>query len=129
MTLGDHASFFEREIASLGKESLNLSFETIIKILRDQGSHEADAACRVFAKTLHWPPVPDEVRIELCMRLDCARWWCKLNEISDEPIDDEEPGPEFLESLLIDYWLDVGRRDWLWENYCLNAEERAGLGE
>jgi hypothetical protein len=122
MRYKDHLPFFDGEIATLGQRPFNLPFRTLFEVLRSNGSQEADEACRVFASTLTWPQVSDAVRFELCMRLSCARWWC--TELTDDDTYGE-PGREFLESLLIEYWRDVGRQDWLHENYCLTPEEKA----
>lgn len=123
-TFWDYVPFFEREIRNLAGPFLGLNFLSVFRILRSEGTHEADEACRVFAITLEWPRVADPVRLELCMRLCCARWWCTV--VSDDPLD--EPKREFLESLLIEYWRDVGRRDWIHENFCLTSEERRDQG-
>jgi hypothetical protein len=114
MRYGDHIPFFEREIERLGTKPFDLAFGSFLEVLGLRGgSREADAACRVFAETLEWPPLSERVRLELCMRLACAKWWCA--ECKDgEP---EETGKEFLESVLISYWRDVGRTDWLHENF------------
>jgi hypothetical protein len=55
------------------------------------------------------------------MRLSCAKWWCKECEGLDAA---DEEGKEFLESVLIDYWRNEGRLDWLQENYCLTEQEK-----
>lgn len=121
VSYGAHIPFFEREIAELGNKPLGLSFQSFLEVLAHPGTDEADAAVRVFASTLRWPPVSDPVRLELCMRLSCAKWWCK--ECEDHNPEGEE-GKEFLESVLIEYWKDVGRLDWLHENYCLTDQDK-----
>jgi hypothetical protein len=118
---GDHIPFFEREIASLGQQAFDLSFQSFLEVLATSGTAAADAAVRSFAATLSWPPVSDPVRLELCMRLSCAKWWCKECEGLDAA---DEEGKEFLESVLIDYWRNEGRLDWLQENYCLTEQEK-----
>ncbi|GEM_PF-6510485 len=122
-TFWDFVPFFEREIGLLGRPFWDLNFRAIFRVLRSEGTQEADEACRVFAITLEWPPVSEPVRLELCLRLCTARWWCTV--VADDPLD--EPKREFLESVLIEYWRDVGRRDWIHENFCLTGEERRKL--
>ena len=114
MTYAEHIAFFDRELEALGRKPFDLAFRSFVEALAHSGLEDADEACRFFASKLFWPPVSDRVRLELCMRLACAQWWCKANADA-EP---EEEGKEFLESVLIEYWRDVGRRDWLLENFC-----------
>ena len=121
MLYGQHVAFFDKEIDRLGSAPFDLSFRSFLAALAHDGMEEADAACRVFAATLDWPPVSDRVRLELCMRLACARWWC--TEVAEHD-SEEELGSAFLESVLIEYWRDVGRLDWLYENYCLRPGEK-----
>lgn len=124
MLYGEHRRFFDREIERLGQPPFDLSIRSFLEVLGRAGSEEADAACRVFAATLEWPRVPEHVRMELCLRLACARWWC--TEVEGLETEDEV-GKAFLESILIGYWRDVGRVDWLWENYCLTPAEKEDL--
>jgi hypothetical protein len=50
------------------------------------------------------------VRLEVCLRLHCARWWCLCVEDEDA---EGETGKELIASLLIEYWHDVGRVNWI----------------
>ena len=122
MLYRDHIPFLDRELERLEKGPFDLSARSFLEVLGRAGTPEADAACRVFAATLEWPPVPDRVRLELCFRLACARAWCA--EIADDSDSETEDGRAFLEEVLITYWRDDGRVHWLHENYCLRPHER-----
>jgi len=64
------------------------------------------------------------IRFEVCLRLECARWYC--TEFSDANEEDEEwSGSEFLQDLLVEYWHEAGHWDWLRENYFLSRAERS----
>lgn len=89
---------------------LQISAESILEVMAAEGTAAADAAVRAYSATLHWPPVPDPVRFELCLRLRVAIWW--VETLSDTDADGEQL-PDFLTQILIDYWRDVGRTDWL----------------
>lgn len=105
---------FQRELDRLATPRMNLSLAEVMRALGQDGSPEADAACRAYAATLEWPPVADSVRLELCLRLQCALWW--LGKVRDgDPAG--ETGSELLESVLIEYWRDVGRVDWLYARF------------
>lgn len=119
-TCNDHVAFFTSELDTLGNKPFRLRFAEFLEVLRYRKFHEADAACRVFAATLQWPAVQEKTRLELCMRLDCARWYCE--EHPDMELD--QRGQEFLEDLLVDYWIDEGKRNWIHDNYCLTPEEK-----
>src|SRR3989338_9009876 len=98
MKYGDHIPFLQRELESLGRKPLSLSFQAFRQAMEGEDSDEADAACRSFVATLQWPPLSDAARFEVCLRLSCAQWWCK--ECEDEDPGDEH-GREFLTGLLI----------------------------
>ncbi len=114
MRYEDHLNFFEKEISELGKSPMNLSFPIIMEALGNDGFNETDEAIRHFINTFCWPNVSDRVRFELCLRLSCAKWYCKENGEMDT---EDETGKEFLESLLIEYWRDVGRVDWIHSHF------------
>jgi hypothetical protein len=116
MTHGDLIPFFQRELAALGGPPMALPLPALLAALEQEGTAEADEACRAFAATLVWPPVADTVRLELCLRLLCAQWYC-AGELQPEAMPLEEPLRSFLDSLLIEYWRDVGRLDWLYERF------------
>jgi hypothetical protein len=121
MTYGDHIPMFQRELERLGRPTMALTIDAVIGALARQGSAEADAACRVYAATLEWPPVADSVRLELCLRLTCALWWL---DIARDENPEGETGSELLESVLIEYWRDVGRVDWIHDRFVQHwAEE------
>jgi hypothetical protein len=121
MTYGDHIDFFDREIAALGQRPMALTLPQIIHALDTDGAAETDAACRAFAAALEWPPMADDVRLQVCLRLHCARWWCV--DMAEEDADGET-GKGFLESLLIEYWRDVGRVDWIHAHFVKEWAER-----
>jgi hypothetical protein len=111
----DYASdkrFFRRELELLG-DPLDLRVEQYLHVLENRYTEEADDACRQYAATLTWPPLPDPVRLEVCLRLACAEWYCST--FGDETDLDDLDGQQFLESLLVEYWKDVGRESWLVE--------------
>lgn len=89
---------------------LTVDFPAVIGALGQQGSHGADAACSQFADSLDWPLMTDDVRLEVCLRLSCARAW--LHNLRDEDPEDEN-GSHLLKALLIEYWRDTGRVDWI----------------
>ena len=121
MTYGDHLPLIDEELRRLGQPQMKLDLAMILGALSRQGAREADDACRVFAATLAWPPVADSVRFELCLRLQCARWY--VDTIRDES-PEGQTGSELLESVLIEYWRDVGRVDWIYDRFVKHwAEE------
>jgi hypothetical protein len=113
MSWGAKVDFFQQEIDTLSQKPLALDFQSVLEGLGLDGVTETDDAIRTYARTLEWPPVADRVRFELCLRLSCARWYCADMVRFDADTDDDRSGSEFLESLLITYWRDVGRTDWL----------------
>lgn len=122
MTFGDHVEFFDRELVALGRKPMALTLPQIIAALDTNGSPDADTACTVFAETLTWPNgMTDTTRLEVCLRLQCARWYCIDLEDAE---DDGDDGKKFLESLLIEYWHDVGRVDWIHEHFVKEWAER-----
>lgn len=114
MKYKNHLAFLDREIASLGT-GLHLDFESLQRVMGGPGTREADDACRVFAATLEWPLMSDAVRAEVCCRLACGRWWCA--DMGEVEIGPEEDGQWMLEQLLIDYWLDAGREEWIFHSF------------
>jgi len=113
MIVGDFITVFETEIDRLGGR-IDASMRDLLDCLGRQGSKEADAACLFFAAKREWPPLPPKVKLEICLRLACAAWYCRVEFGQDR---EDETEREFLESLLIEYWLDVGRADWLYEAF------------
>lgn len=110
----DFLPFLKRELAQLEGGDLRLSAEIILNVLSENGSDLADAAVRQYVATLIWPPVTDGVRFELCLRLRVAIWWIEtLHDTSS----DGEPLPVFLEEIMIGYWRDVGRTDWILNHF------------
>lgn len=124
MTYGDRLAFFDKEIAFLGRQTMALTLPQIIAAFDMRGSKEADAACKHFAEKLAWPEdMSGPVRLEACLRLHCARWWClKMDENHSEA--EDENLKVFLEELLIEYWHDVGRVDWIHDHFVQEWAER-----
>ena len=108
-TYAEHIPCFERELSTLG-HAFGLDFQQFLLALENRYTEAADEACRLFAKEYRWPPMSDQTRLEVCLRLSCASMYCQ--ELGDKSIDLEESGQFFLESLLIEFWRDVGREDW-----------------
>jgi hypothetical protein len=114
VTYNDHIRFFEQELQRVGKPPFDLSAQSFLQVLEQEPTREADDACRVFAATLEWPPLREAVRLEVCLRLACARDWCEA--VTGAPGDDEEDGRQFLEELLTEYWRDY-QREWLGKRF------------
>ncbi len=113
-TYNDHVPFFEKELARLGSTPVVLLPQSILAVMgAGVGSREVDKACRVFAATLEWPPLTEQVRLEVYLRLLCAKWWCE--DMTGAEGDCAENGEEFLTELLIDYWQDVALENLLWD--------------
>ena len=120
MSILNYLPIIETEQAKLGSK-LDASIHDLLSCLHSDGSGEADFACRIFGTTGVWPLLEPRVRLEVCLRLACAAWYCKAN--SDQEREDETK-EEFLDSLLIEYWNDVGKADWLYESFVQPANER-----
>ena len=119
-TYNDHVMFFDREIDRIGRAPFGLSLRSFLAVMARDGTPEADAACRAFAATLEWPPLTEELRAEIGLRLVCAREWCA--DVTGAEGDGDEDGQEFLRSILIEYWQDCGRENWLW-NWLVKQNE------
>jgi hypothetical protein len=115
----DILPFLKSELAKLEQPELHLSFESILQALGENGSDEADDAVRKYAASLIWPPVPDPVRFELCLRLSCAIWW--IETLYGDTETAGETVAEFLTETMIGYWRDVGRADWA-HNHFVNPD-------
>lgn len=124
MTYGDHIPAFQRELDLLSREPVTLRFPGLMALLRHEGTTEADAAVRAFVATRLWPPVSDSCRVELCLRLSCALWWLTEQRAEDPEGQDV---PKLADSLLREYWRDVGRVDWLYENLVKDWAKEHGL--
>jgi hypothetical protein len=109
----DLIALWDAELARLSTPEPRVSLPVILGILQGPGSEAADSACSLFAATLAWPPLEDPVRLEVLFRLCCARWYCSVMP-EHELEQDETPGA-FAESVLIEYWRDAGREDWVRE--------------
>src|SRR5438132_8269972 len=121
-TYSEFVAFFHQEIDRLGEQPFALSYREIVGLMAGPVATEAgDEACRVFAAELRWPPVADHVRLELCIRLDAAREWCET--CAEGEIDPEETGTTFLKELLIDYYRDAGKSEWIVDRFFPNWRE------
>ena len=119
----DHIPFFWHELQCVSETPITLSFAEALEAILHDGLPETDAACRDFSQTLEWPTLSERVRFEVCLRLECAHWYCtELSELAAE--DEEWSGSNFLEELLIAYWREGGRRDWLAACFGSTAGER-----
>lgn len=100
----------------LGKGPLDLTCSQILEEMSHRASNPAvEDAIRVFAATRHWPVLTERERFAVCLRLEfgkeyCAGFGASMGEEEEHPID-------FVESLLIEYWLDVGRGNWMYERF------------
>jgi hypothetical protein len=126
MTYSDRLEFFDREIVALGRQTMELTLPQIIAAFDTSGSKEADAVCKYFADKITWPEgMSPSVRLEVCLRLHCARWWClKMDEKESDSEAEGQNLKEFLEDLLIEYWHDVGRVDWIHDHFVKEWAER-----
>ena len=112
MTWSEYIPAFEAALRELSREPVRLRFQQLMPMLRHEGTAEADAALRAFAQGLPWPLLPDLVRVELCLRLSFGLW--HLRGLAAEPHEGASLSAT-IESVLIDYWRDTGRVDWLYE--------------
>jgi hypothetical protein len=112
--------FFEDQIERLGVPFV-VSFATAKRVLSRCTNSDVDEVCRAFAQTGMWPAMSDEARFEVCLRLDCARAWCVLcGSAKVDPRDECEP--DFLKELLLDYWNDGGRAEWIRESFVCKTD-------
>ena len=106
------ARFLEGELERLGRPFLRVSFREVLIALNGVPHPQADAACRQFARQLDWPVgLSDAATLEICLRLCSSAWYCHRH--GSTRMDDEETLEDFLESLLVEWWHDVGREKWL----------------
>lgn len=111
MTIRETLPIWDAELSRLSLREMNLRFGVVLHALEHDGAAAADAACRVYAETGEWPPLPDAVRLEVMLRLCCLRWYCTV--VPDAHL--EEDPATFAEGVLIDYWRAEGRLDWVLE--------------
>ena len=105
MKYREQIPFFRRELDQIGRPFPTLSFGSFRQVMVREPSLEADAACRQFASTLLWPPMPDDVRLEVCLRLTALIGWLET-QAEEQPLEGEI-GQVALASFLTDYWRDV----------------------
>lgn len=100
------------ELEIIGQMPWRLTFSQALNALSGEGSEAADAALAEFATTQVWPVLSEKCRWEVCARLACVIRYCQ--ELPDEPILGMYEDPkEFLMSVGIMYWRDVGRENWI----------------
>ena len=128
MIYGSFIPRLEGVLDSLGGP-MEARFEDLLRCLRGAATEAADEACRRLARGQDLPPLSPPQRLEVCMRLSCGIWYCRTEFHRDL---EGEGEPEFLDSLLIDYWRDVGRCSWLGEAFGATdgfAPEKEWMGE
>ena len=110
------------ELQKLSEVDLRLRAEDVLQVLQEQSPWclETAQACRHYAESREWPAMPDIVRWDVICRMRCALAYCE-----DKPgaPSYDETFQEFLVSLLVDYWEDVGWRNWVIEDILM---ERGG---
>jgi len=110
--LRDHLPFLRSEHRALALLPMTLAARDALAAVLTEGDPEADEACRCFSTTLGWPEMTDSVRLQVCLRLDCAGWYC--TQFGEWDSDDADwSGSSFLVDLLVEYWHEGGRSDWL----------------
>jgi hypothetical protein len=111
----DLVPLLDRLLAELESVPLRLTPREILEALSgDASSDEIDAACRLLAKTGTVPDgLPDSIKWQLACRVRCCRWYC--HDQTGMSAMGESAG-HLLLSLLIEYWDDVGRFDWIQED-------------
>jgi len=115
----DFLPFLKRELEQLESKKLNLSVESILDVLSKRGSDSADNAVQEYGSSLMWPEISDPVRFEICLRMRVAIWW--IESLHEDTSNDGEPLQVFLTDVLINYWRDVGRTDWI-SNHLVNQD-------
>lgn len=121
MTYGEHIAFLDKQIEELGSKKMSLTLPEVLDILDRDGTREGDLACQQFSKSLEWPDMSDELRMEIALRLHSARYWCL--EMAKEN-SAEEIGSELLDNLLVGYWNDVGRINWIYAYFIMSFQEK-----
>ncbi|HBR94319.1 MAG TPA: hypothetical protein DEA90_09170 [Opitutae bacterium] len=109
------ACFFGEQAELLGGHELRLSWHAAFERVCGVCSSTTDRAVRSYIAKREWPVLEDTDRLELLLRLQCARWYCAdLN--AKDPLG-QLMGLEDCEAtitrLLIDYWRGAGRLEWL----------------
>ena len=127
-TYGEWADFFKVE-----QEGLNGGFFTLKQLFAGLRAETlaGDEAVRVFALLREWPHMGEPLRSEISARLACAEWYCRYMQSLDAAGEScGESFQEFVESLMIGYYRDAGRCDWLFESLhvpvgedCAESEE------
>ena len=110
----DFLPFLRREIALLEQSRFELTFHQMHRVLAGDFADHTDAVIREFLPELVWPHLEDHIRFELCLRLSLAVYW--IEQLLPD-YETDETLTEFLDSTLIEYWLDDGRNRWMWEHY------------
>jgi len=102
------------ELEKLSAADLQLRAADVLLVLQEQSPWHSEAAqaCEQFALSREWPAMRDIVRWDVICRIRCAIAYCE-----DKPgvLCSDEMFQEFLVSLLVDYWDDVGWINWVSE--------------
>ena len=113
-TQGDYIAPLMEELEKLSVTDLQLRAEDVLLVLQEHSPFrlEAAQACEQFAQSREWPAMRDIVRWDVICRIRCAIAYCE-----DKPgaVSSDETFQEFLVSLLVDYWEDVGWINWVTE--------------
>jgi hypothetical protein len=112
-TISEWIPFFQKELDQIGRPPWHLSAQSLFQVMARRHTQAADVACREFCRRLTWPPLTEEVRFEVCLRLLCVLKYCESER--GLPIDPEEHGSAALKSFLLSYWKDVGREQLLYD--------------
>ena len=123
----DMVSRLDLALDDLDAGMLRLKVTEILEVLSgDAPDGEAVEACRQLARTGRVPyGLPDRIKLQVSLRVRCARWYC--GDMSDRPYDDGRTAAECLESLMTEYWADIGRFDWIQEDL-LGGDDFSGNG-
>ncbi|TVP80441.1 MAG: hypothetical protein EA353_03730 [Puniceicoccaceae bacterium] len=100
----------------LGGHELRMTWVHAYARVAEGGRPSTDRVVRSYIARREWPALEDSDRWELLLRLQCARWYCaELHEKFPDDLlaDHYSDRAELLAGVLIDYWLDVGRCEWL----------------
>jgi hypothetical protein len=114
MKIRDMISFYDAQIREVGKRKFTA--EKMLDALATpiNCGKQADDACSYFARNKEWEELDDDTACEVCLRLACARWYCDTPHFAG--VDDETNDIyDQIEDMLIAYWNDTGKEDWIIE--------------
>lgn len=93
--------------------SARFDFQDLLGVFSGESVAEADEACRRIASGQELPPLSPMAKLEVMLRLACAIQQC--TRCPDYEMDDDQTAEIALDSLLIDFWRDVGLRSYMGE--------------